>query len=606
MISRKPRVSSIAGLVSQIILAFTLFSDSPVAEAQNRTWRPVVMANHGMVASGHPLASMVGMQILMEGGNAVDAAVGTWAAQGLVEPQMTGLGGDAFILIYLAKTGEVKFINGTGPAPQRATLDFYKERGGIPQEGALASDVPGALDGIGIALEKYGTQTYKQVLEPAIELAERGHPVSYVLAGVLESNRETLSRFPSTTALWFRDGRPLRAGEIVVQKGYGETLKKIAAGGRRIFYKGEVARTTADFMSKQGGLLNADDLSNYHAHEAEPIHVNYRGYEVYEAAPNSQGHVLLQALNILEGFPLKYMGHNSAPYLHLITEALKLSFADRDRYLGDPRFVPPIPMEGLLAKEYAASRRALINPERAMTGPVPAGVPGTETSDQEGNSRPGYARAAAMLDRPIAQDIGTGDDALVGSTTYLAVIDKEHNMVSITSSLCSSFGSGLIMGENGFFMNNRMVYYFLEPDHPNVLVPGKRTRHTINPALVLKDGKPFMAFGTPGGDTQPQTELQFFLNLIDFGMNVQQALEAPAVISSYFQSSFWPHETANKLRVPLALPEPVRARLAAMGHDLDVGDYRGVGAVKAVLIDPASGALMGGVSPMGDSYVIGW
>ena len=198
-------------------------------------------ARQGMVVAAHPLAARVGLDALKRGGNAVDAAVATWAAQGLVEPQMTGLGGDAFILIYLAKTGEVKFINGTGPAPQRATLDFYKERGGIPQEGALASDVPGALDGIGIALEKYGTQTYKQVLEPAIELAERGLPVSYVLAGVLESNRETMGRFPSTTALWFRDGRPLRAGEIVVQKGYGETLKKIAAGGRRVFYDGEVA-----------------------------------------------------------------------------------------------------------------------------------------------------------------------------------------------------------------------------------------------------------------------------------------------------------------------------------------------------------------------------
>jgi gamma-glutamyltranspeptidase/glutathione hydrolase len=560
------------------------------------------MANHGMVASGHPLASMAGMRILEKGGNAIDAAVAAWTVQGLVEPGMTGLGSDAFILIYLAKTGEVKFINGTGPAPGGATPELYRSKGGIPDAGPLASDVPGALDAIGLALETYGTASYAEAFAPAIDLAKNGYPVSYNLAGQLERRQEKLAAFPTTKAIWFREGRPLRAGEIVVQKDYGKTLETVAAQGRRVFYEGEIAKTFAGFIQSQGGVLKASDLASYHAHEAEPIHVNYKGYEVYEAAPNSQGHVLLQAMNLLETFDLKYMEHNSAPYLHLVTESLKLAFADRDHYLGDPRFVAPIPIDGLLSKDYAGRRRALIDPNRALAGVIAAGDPsGTPTEEQGGIEAPSYAARSEVPEGVLPDDRGDK-----GLTTYLAVIDDAGNMVSITSSLCSGFGSGLVAGEGGFFMNNRMVYYFLDPDHTNVLVPGKRTRHTINPALVLKEGKPFMAFGTPGGDTQPQTELQFFLNLVEFGMNVQEALEQPAVISSYFQSSFWPHESANKLRVPNSLPAYVLEALAAKGHDLEIRDYRGVGSVKAVILDPKSGALIGGVSPSGDSYVIGW
>ncbi len=581
------------------ILGIALAAVATSVTAQDTAWRPVVMGNHGMVASGHPMASMAGTQILEKGGNAVDAAVAAWTVQGLVEPAMTGLGGDAFVLIYLAKTGEVKFINATGPAPGRATVELYKPKGGIPSSGPLASDVPGALDGIGLALETYGTISYRDAFAPAIEIAKKGFPVSYNVASLLERTKEKLRAFPSTTAIWFRDGRPLKAGEIVVQEGYGTTLETIAQKGRRAFYEGDIGKNLAKFIESQGGVLSASDLARYEAHEADPIHINYKGYEVYEAAPNSQGHVLLQALNMLEGFDLRYMGHNSASYLHLVTESLKLAFADRDRYLGDPRFVPPIPIDGLLSKEYAAARRDLIDPDRALSGVVPAGDPSARAPDEE--DAPSYA-SHGFVPRDVLPDDRDGK----GLTTYLSVIDDEGNMVSITSSLCSGFGSGLIAGDGGFFMNNRMVYYFLDPEHTNVLVPGKRTRHTINPALVLKDGKPFMAFGTPGGDTQPQTELQFFLNLIEFEMNVQEALEAPAVISSHFQSSFWPHESANKLRVPSSLPEHVLEALAAKGHNLEIRDYRGVGSVKAILIDPVSGALMGGVSPTGDSYVIGW
>lgn len=581
---------------------FLIFLSLVTASAQDSSWRPVVMGTEGMVASGHHAASMAGMEVLEQGGNAVDAAIATWAVQGLVEPEMTGLGADMFILLYIAKTGEVKFINGTGPAPAKATVAFYESEGGIPRDGTLSSDVPGAVDAAGLALETYGTKGYPEVLARAIDLAENGFPVTYARARYLETGEEILAKYPSTTAIWFKDGRPLRAGEIVVQEGYAETLKQIAEHGRRTFYEGETARTTAAFMESNGGLLRYDDLAGYHAEEAVPIHINYKGYEVYESPPNSQGHVLLQSLNILEGFELGYMGHNSAPYLHLVAEALKLSFADRNAYVGDPRFVPPIPIDQLLSDDYAAERRKLIDPNHALTHPVPAGDPAAATTDDAAQVSARYTTPRSARAVPEARP---DEVATYGRTTYLAVIDDEGNMASITSSLCSLYGSGVVMGDAGYFMNNRMVYYFLDPDNINQLVPGKRTRHTINPALVLKDGKPFMAFGTPGGDTQPQTELQFFLNLIEFEMNVQEALEAGAVISTHFQSSFWPHEAANQLRVPSSLPHHVLEGLAARGHDLDVRDYRGVGSVKAILIDPESGALMGGVSPTGDSYVIG-
>jgi len=293
------------------------------------------------------------------------------------------------------------------------------------------------------------------------------------------------------------------------------------------------------------------------------------------------------------------MGHNSAPYLHAITESLKLSFADRNKYVGDPKFVPNIPMKALLSKEYAAARRALIDPNRAIEGEPAPGDPFRFRT-----STAGIAYAAP---RPLPTTIATFDpDEILNLTTYLAVVDKDHNMVSITSSLLSGFGSGMVVDGGGFFLNDRMRYFYLDPSDVNSLQPGKRTRQTINPALALKDGKPFVVFGTPGSDTQPQTQLQFFLNVAEFGMPVQLALEQPAVISNSFRDSYAPHAVLGKLLTPNALPEPVRSGLAAKGHKLDLRDVRGVGSVKAIMVHPVTGALMGGVSPTGDSYVMAW
>jgi gamma-glutamyltranspeptidase/glutathione hydrolase len=576
-------------------------------QATSGSWRPTIVAQHGMVAAGHPLAAEAGMRILKAGGNAIDAAIATWAVQGEVEPGMTGLGADMFVLYYNAKTREVKFINGTGFAPQAATIDFYKSKGGIPDEGPLSIAVPGAVGGAAYAVKTYGTKPLAEVLAPAIEIADGGFPVTEALASTIESSKAKLAKFPPSTRLYFKDGKPLAMGDVIHNPDLARTLRAIASQGADAFYKGDVAKNTAAFMKANGGIIGEADLASYQPYEDAPIHVNYRGVEVYECPPNSQGFVMLEALNILEGYQLKEMGRNSAPYLHAITESLKLAFADRNAFVGDPKFVPNIPMQALLSKEYAAVRRSQIDPNRAIAGePAPGDPRGMKATAA------GARGVQAGLDRyaspqPVPAEVKPFDpNEILNLTTYLAVVDKDHNMVSITSSLLSGFGSGMVVDKGGFVMNDRMRYFYLDPRDVNSLQPGKRTRQTINPAMALKDGKPWVAFGTPGSDTQPQTQLQFFLNVAEFGMNVQEALEQPTVISNSFRDSYQPHDVKGKLLTPALLPRNVQEALAAKGHQLDIRNVKGVGSVKAILIDPRTGVLMGGVSPTGDSYVMAW
>jgi gamma-glutamyltranspeptidase/glutathione hydrolase len=586
-----------AGIVAVIVLLSVVY-----LPAQTRSWRPTIVAQHGMVAAGHPLAAEAGMRILKAGGNAIDAAMATWAVQGQVEPGMTGLGADMFILYYNAKTHEVKFINGTGFAPQAATIELYKGKGGIPDDGPLTIAVPGAVSGAAFAVQKYGTRPLADVFAPAIEIAEQGFPITESLADGLKGSRDKLAKFPSTTKIWFKDGKPLEMGDILVNKDLARTLRAIATQGADPFYRGDIAKNTAAFMKANGGLITEADLASVQAFEDPPIRVNYRGVDVYECPPNSQGFVMLEALNILEGFDLKGMGHNSAPYLHAVTEALKLSFADRNKYVADPKFTPNIPMKGLLSKEYAAARRAKIDPNHAIVGEPAPGDPTRFTTSTAVVRADRYASPEPSPTIAAPFD----PDQILNLTTYLAVVDKDHNMVSVTSSLLSGFGSGMVVEKGGFFMNDRMKYFYLDPQDVNSLQPGKRVRQTINPALALKDGKPFLVFGTPGADTQPQTQLQFFLNVVEFGMNVQQALEQPSVISNSFRDSYYPHNVLGKLLTPAMLAKDVRDGLAAKGHQLDLRDVRGVGSVKGIMIHPRTGALMGGVSPTGDSYVMAW
>ncbi len=575
-----------------------------VPQAQTVSWRPTVMGTQGMVAAGHPLAAEVGMRVLKAGGNAVDAAIAAWAIQGQVEPGMTGLGSDMFALIYLAKTKEVKFINGTGFAPKAATIDYYNSHGGMPEDSGLAIAVPGAVSGAALAIQKYGTKSLADVLAPAIEVAEQGYPVTEGLAVGLQGATAKLGKHPGSTRIWFRDGKPLVMGDVVKNPDLAKTLRAIATQGPAGFYTGPVAQALVAGMRAHGGIITEQDMAAMQAFEAAPISVNYRGYDVFECPPNSQGFTMLYALNLLEGFNLRYMGHNSAAYLHVVTESIKLAFADRNQYVADPAFTPNIPMKEMLSKEYAAKRRTLIDPNRAIVGEAPYGnprrdaVPGTA-------ARPvavAYAAPQAVPDRANPYD----PDKVLNLTTYVTVVDKDHNMVSMTSSLLSNFGSGLVPEGTGVMMNDRIKYFYLDPNDVNSLQPMKKVRQTINPAMALKDGLPVVSFGTPGADTQPQTQLQFFLNFIEFGMTVQQALEQPTVISNSFRNSYHPHAVEGMLLTPMMLPDYVKAGLAALGHKLDLRDVRGVGSVKAIAIHPKTGVLMGGVSPTGDSYVMGW
>lgn len=569
--------------------------------AQTVSWRPTVMGTHGMVAAGHPLAAEVGMRVLKAGGNAVDAAVAAWAIQGQVEPGMTGLGSDMFALIYLAKTKEVKFINGTGFAPKAATIDYYTSHGGMPDDGGLSAAVPGAVSGVALALQKYGTRSMADVLAPAIEVAENGYAISEGLARGLDGGKGKLGKFPSSTKIWFRDGAPLQMGDVVKNPDLARTLRAIATQGPAGFYTGPVAVALVAGMKAHGGIITEDDLAAMQAFEDAPISVNYKGYDVYECPPNSQGFTMLYALNLLEGFNLRYMGHNSAAYLHVVTESLKLAFADRNKYVADPKFTPNIPMREMLSKDYAAKRRALIDPNRAIVGEAPFGDPRGGTATASGRQL-AYAVPQSVPGQANPYD----PDKVINLTTYLTVVDQDHNMVSLTSSLLSGFGSGLVPEGTGVMMNDRMKYFYLDANDVNSLQPMKRVRQTINPAMALKDGLPVVSFGTPGADTQPQTQLQFFLNFIEFGMTVQQALEQPAVISNSFRDSYHPHAVLGMLLTPMMLPAHVKEGLAALGHKLDVRDMRGVGSVKAIAVHPKTGALMGGVSPTGDSYVMGW
>jgi len=566
--------------------------------AQTSTYRPVYLGMDGMVATAHYATAMSGYKMLAQGGNAVDAAAAACFASTAVEPSRSGIGADAFILIYLAKTKEVLFINGGGWAPKRATADFFQKRGGLELDGALSPVVPGTPAALLLALEKYGKLKREQVLAPAIELAERGFAVSENLQNVFRENVPRLQAFPSST-FWFRDGQPVRMGDVVVQKNLGQTLRRIVANGRDGFYKGPTAERIVDYLGKNGGIMDASDLAEFAAEEAKPLHVRYRGCDVYGVGLPTQSPVMLEALKILEGFDLKAMGHNSADYIHYVTEALKLAFADREAYIGDPRFVKNIPIDMLLSDAYAARRRAVIRKDRAIDGVPPPGL-----------------RASAA---PPLYAMGPGSDIelhgraaypewIENFTTHIDAVDKDRNMVTITSSVASNFGSAMyIDGEGaGFFINDALARFHLDPEHPNGVAPRKRPRQTLNPVLVLKDGKPFMVFGSPGGDTQGQSQLQFFLNYVEFGMNVQQALEQPYFATGAYNLSFHPHPAGKNLSVSQRIPLEVREELAKRGHAVRTHSAMGVGSVKAIVVDPKSGILMGGAAPATDSYVIGW
>lgn len=532
-------------------------------------FRPSVMGSNGMVTSGHVLASQAGVQTMMAGGNAVDAAIATAAALGVVEPAGSGVGGDGFILIYWAETGQVEAINATGPAPHAATRETYLKNGGIPMKGMRSVSVPGLVDGWLLAHERYGTLKLEEVFTPAISLCEEGFPVSHRLAGSLRGQNTNFSTDPHTRAIFTNDGEPIPAGERLANPNLGTTLRKIANEGRDVFYKGEIAKAIDKFSRAYDGLLTAEDLANYNAHWDEPIHVNYRGYEVYEMPPNSSGHILLQELNIVELFDLQTLGCNTSESVHLMVEAKKLAFADREKYMADPNWID-VPIEGLLSKSYAAEQAKRIDLQKAAVD-VPAGGPEAH------------------------QD-----------TTCFCTADRAGNLVCVLQSIQSGFGSGLIAGDTGILLNNRMTYWHLEEDHPNCLIPGKRVRHTMNPVIVTKDGKPVLSCGTPGADTQVQTNLQLVTHVLDFGMTPQEAVSAPRwrSLQNPMESTI-PHTCSNHLQLETRFPSDTQKGLAEKGHEIQpVGDWGGPGSAQMIMVHPDSGALIGGSDPRTDGYAV--
>jgi len=458
--------------------------------------RSEVIGQHGMVATSHPLATQIGIDVLKKGGTAIDAAIAANIALGLMEPTGSGIGGDLFAIVWDAEEQKLFGLNASGPAPQSISLDYFKQQklAKIPPFGPLPVTVPGAVDGWVKLHEKFGNQSFASLFEPTIGYAKKGHPVTETIAYYLDRSKEIFKQYPNFSDVWMKDGETTGKGDIFKNPQLANTLEIIAEKGRAGFYEGEVAKTIADFIQAQGGFLTYEDLANFNSEWVEPVSTNYRGYDVWELPPNGQGMVALQILNILENFDIKKMGLFSSDYVHLFTEAKKLAFADRAKHYADPNF-SKIPIEQLVSKSYAKERAALID----------------------------LAKAAQVDESGIPNG---------GDTIYLTAADQFGNMISLIQSNYRGMGSGMVPPGLGFMLQDRGELFSLEEGHANVIEGGKRPFHTIIPAFVTKDDKPYLSFGVMGGATQPQAHAQIIINLIDFGYNLQEAGDAPRLVHS--------------------------------------------------------------------------
>lgn len=594
-------------LMKVVIPAMAVWS-TQAAPAPRQTMRPVIRGSQYAVVSMKPESTLVAERILRAGGNAFDAIVAGQAVLGIVDMPNNGVGSDAVLLIYDSKAGKVVSLNAEGTAPKLATIEWYKanQNGKIPVDDTLLSGtVPGVIDAWYILLDRWGTMTFAEVLAPAIEMAENGFPLSNSLAGTMARTKK-LRKYPSSTKVFFPDGREPEVGQIWKNPELARTLRRLveaeresAGKGRHAalraardrFYKGDIAREMARFSEENGGLFRYEDFASYTATIEEPIFVDYRGYRVYKNPSANQGPTELFLLNLLEGYDLKALRLNTPEYLHISAEAAKLAFADREKYLGDMDFVK-IPYEGLLSKDYAQERRKLINDRRASA-----------------ELRPGVAEKFAgmePLERPLDYKLaGKADHE--GDTSYIAVIDKDRNLISFTPSLHQAFGTGVVMGDLGFTFNCRGDYYSLMPGTANALAPGKRPRSTLQSTLVTKGGKPLMAMGSPGGDDQCLRTMQTFLNMVEFGMNVQQAIEAPRWTTRAMPSSPFPHVMyPNDLGIEDRIPQDVRKKLGRKGHKVRAVGPWSTGSNGAIVIDQATGVISAGADPRVDAYALAW
>ena len=527
--------------------------------------RSTVLAQNGMVATSQPLAAVAGLRIMMQGGNAVDAAVATAAVLNVVEPVSTGVGGDMFALVWDNKEKKVLALNGSGRAPAAASLEELKSAGHqrMPGTGVHSITVPGAVHGWETLLNACGTMPLSELLQPAVRYAEEGFPVSDVIAYQWSGQLEKLARLSSGQEMLL-NGRPPAHGDVMRLPTLARTLRAIAEGGANAFYEGDIGAKMANFVQEQGGWLATEDLANHTSNWEEPISTDYRGVTCWECPPNGQGIAALEALNIAEGFDLKAMGSQTADTYHHLIESMRLAFADAFRYVADPGHAR-VPVTELASKSYAASRRSLIDSH------------------------------AAMPSAPYGQVVGGGD------TVYISCVDGQGNACSFIYSIFANFGTGMVVPDTGIVLHNRGSLFSLDPGHPNCLAPGKRPYHTIIPAMATVNGELSLCYGVMGAFMQPQGHLQVISNVVDFGMDPQAALNALRFMV-----------TGDSVLLEEGISEDVAQRLAGMGHQVRVlssyqrGISGGLGGAQMIQRDPDTGVLRGGSEPRKDGCAVGW
>ena len=478
-----------------LLTSFNLFAFDRITGEEFAS-RSEVIAQNGMVATSHPLASQIGLDILKSGGNAIDAAIAANIALGLMEPTGNGIGGDLFVIIWDAKTKKLYGLNASGPAPKNISIKYFKDKGidRIPSYGPLPVSVPGVVDGWIKLHERFGKTDFESLFEPTIKYAQNGFPITETVAYYLELSSERFKEYPNFKEVWMPSNLTLKKGDVFKNPALAKTLQNIAKNKRSSFYEGEIAKIMSDFVINNGGFLSREDLAEFHSEWVEPLSTNYRGYDIWELPPNGQGIAALQILNLLEKYDIRNMGLQSSEYIHLFTEAKKLAFADRAKFYADPNF-NNIDVNYLISKEYAEKRRKLIHPSKAS----------------------------------LSDDPGI---LIEGDTIYLTTADKEGNMVSLIQSNYRGMGSGMVPPGLGFMLQNRGELFNLDKNHANALVGGKRPFHTIIPAFITKNNKPFVSFGVMGGATQPQAHAQIAINIIDFDLNLQEAGDAPRIVHS--------------------------------------------------------------------------
>ncbi len=555
-------------------LACLLIAANGVAQdrisSPNIETRSMVIARNGMACTSQPLVSEIAIDILKKGGTAVDAAIAADAALGLMEPTGSGLGGDLFAIVWDAKTHKLYGLNSSGPSPKSLTLKWFQDHGYqfIPPRGPLPVSVPGCVDGWNELHKRFGKLPIKEILQPAIQYAREGFPVTELIAYYWKLNAEVLKKYPGFVKVYMPGGKAPSEGQIFKNPELANTLEVLADKGLRYFYEGEPAHIIDQFMKEQGGFLSYQDLASYHAEWVQPVSTRYRGYDVWELPPNGQGIAVLQMLNMLEPFNIKAMGFGSARYIHLLTEVKKLAYEDRAKFYSDPKF-NKIPVRELISKKYAMERLKLFNPEKAADY-YPAGQP------EKGN------------------------------TIYLTVADRWGNMVSFIQSNYRGMGSGMCPTGLGFDLQDRGELFDLQPGHFNTYAPGKRPFHTIIPAFVTKNGQPWLSFGVMGGAMQPQGQVQVLVNLIDFGMNLQEAGDAPRIRhDGSSQPTGTPMEGTGWLNMESGFSYATIRKLMEMGHQVrfSLGGY---GGYQAIMRDPKTQVYYGASESRKDGEAIGY